>query len=150
MIVGNYEKEIFHDRTSLCGSICIWPNVGVQSLNGRAARLLSWLSVNSVVGSRGRFMLSLGLRARCTPSLLALTPSSVFVTRHISRWPTRRFRTPPPHHHRSHVTGGPRSFAAYSIAIAFGAGVGLIAYEKYQPFRHTVLAVVRCYRVAGE
>ncbi|KAI0305407.1 ABC1-domain-containing protein, partial [Multifurca ochricompacta] len=49
---------------------------------------------------------------------------------------------------RGVVSGGARSLAAYSIAIAFGAGVGFIAYEKYQPFRHIVLAVVRCTRVA--
>ena len=29
------------------------------------------------------------------------------------------------------------------------AGAGYVAYEHYQPFRHTVLAVVRCSRVAG-
>jgi len=98
----------------------------------------------------GRFMLSLGLRARCTPSLLALTPSYVSFTRHLTRWPPRRSRIPPPRPLRSDVIGGPRSFAAYSIAIAFGAGVGFIAYENYQPFRHTVLAVVRCSRVASE
>jgi len=45
---------------------------------------------------------------------------------------------------------GARSFAATLIAVAFGAGVGFIAYENYQPFRHTVLAVARCSRVAGE
>ena len=108
---------------------------------------------SSLVGSRGRFMLSLGLRARCTPSqasLLALTPSYVSFTRHLTRWPPRRSRIPPPRPLRSDVIGGPRSFAAYSIAIAFGAGVGFIAYENYQPFRHTVLAVVRCSRVASE
>lgn len=93
-------------------------------------------------------MLSLGLRARCTPSLLACTPSYVPFTRHLTRWPPRRSRVPSPHPLRSDVIGGPRSFATYSIAIAFGAGVGFIAYENYQPFRHTVLAVVRCSRVA--
>ena len=33
--------------------------------------------------------------------------------------------------------------------LAAGA-LGYVAYENYQPFRHTVLAVVRCSRVAGE
>ncbi|KAN0111476.1 ABC1 domain containing protein [Russula decolorans] len=93
-------------------------------------------------------MLSLGLRARCTPSLLPLTPSYVSFTRHLTRWPSRRSWILPPHPLRSDVIGGPHSFAAYSIAIAVGAGVGFIAYENYQPFRHTVLAVVRCSRVA--
>lgn len=92
-------------------------------------------------------MLSLGLRVRCTPSL---APSYLSFTRHLTRWPPRRSRTIPPHPLRSDFTGGTRSIAAYSIAIAFGAGVGLIAYENYQPFRHTVLAVVRCSRVASE
>lgn len=103
-----------------------------------------------VKSGHGRLMLSLGLRARCTPSLLALTPSYVSFTRHLTRWPSRRSRIPPPHPLRSGVIGRPRSFAAYSIAVAFGAGVGFIAYENYQPFRHTVLAVVRCSRVASE
>jgi aarF domain-containing kinase len=32
--------------------------------------------------------------------------------------------------------------------LAVGA-LGYLTYENYQPFRHTVLAVVRCSRVAG-
>jgi aarF domain-containing kinase len=85
-------------------------------------------------------MLSLGLRARHTP------PFSF--TRRLSRWPQRRSRTPLPF--RSDVTGGVHPFAAYSIAVVFGAGVGYIAYENRQPFRHTLLAVARCSRVASE
>lgn len=128
-----------------CGSICIWPNITMVTGRAGPATVLT-----PPLGSHGRFMLSLGLRARCTPSPLALTPSYVSFTRHLTRWPPRRSRIPLPHPLRSDVIGGPRSFAAYSIAIALGAGVGFIAYENYQPFRHTVLAVARCSRVASE
>jgi hypothetical protein len=140
------------DRYSMIERPCVAPFASGLILLGhrksRAGHCVGY-QVKSV-GSRGRFMLSLGLRARCTPSLLALAPSYVSFTRHLTRWPQRRSRIPPPHPLRSDVIGGPRSFAAYSIAIAFGAGVGFIAYENYQPFRHTVLAVVRCSRVASE
>ncbi|KAF8482583.1 ABC1-domain-containing protein [Russula ochroleuca] len=85
-------------------------------------------------------MLSLGLRARRTPSIA--------FTRRLTRLPQRRSRSPLPLPFRSDVTSGARSFATYSIAAAFGAGVGFIAYENYPPFRHTLLAVVRCSRVA--
>ena len=99
---------------------------------------------------RVRFMLSLGLRARRThtPPFGALhSHSSV---RHLARWLPRRSGTLPPPRLRGVASRGARSFAAYSIALAFGVGVGFTAYENYQPFRHTVLAVVRCSRVAGE
>lgn len=94
-------------------------------------------------------MLSVGLCAR-RPALFvrATPPSSSFIRRH-SRWPFRRTGQLPSLR-PLRVGAGARPFAAYSIAVAFGAGVGFIAYEKYQPFRHTVLAVVRCSRVAGE
>jgi aarF domain-containing kinase len=96
-------------------------------------------------------MLSLGLRARRTPCRLLAVTHPIHFTRHLTRWPPRRSRTPL---FRFDVAGGARqgarSFAAYSIAVAFGAGVGFIAYENYQPFRHTVLAAVRCSRVASE
>ena len=96
-------------------------------------------------------MLSLGLRTRRahTPSLGVFhSQSSV---RHLSRWLPRRSRKLPlPPLRGVAGSGGARSFAAYSIALAFGVGVGFTAYENYQPFRHTVLAVVRCSRVAGE
>ena len=97
-----------------------------------------------------RFMLSLGLRARRTPPLLpSVVHSHNHSARRLTRWlPHRSGALPPPL--RVAAGGSARSFAAYSIAIAFGAGVGFIAYESYQPFRHTVLAVVRCSRVAGE
>jgi len=99
----------------------------------------------SVWPARVKFMLSLGLRARRTPPLIpGVLHSHNSSARRLTRWLPRRPGTLPP------PLRGARSFAAYSIAIAFGAGVGFIAYENYQPFRHSVLAVVRCSRVAGE
>src|SRR5258707_14259133 len=95
--------------------------------------------------SSHRDMLFLRFGASC-----ATPPSYVSFTRHLPRCPSNHSRIPPPRPLHSDVTRGARSFAAYSIAIAFGAGVGFITYENYQPFRHTVLAVVRCSRVASE
>jgi hypothetical protein len=102
---------------------------------------------------RVRFMLSLGLRTKRThtPPLGVFHSQSSVRHRHLSRWlPRRSGKLPLPPLRGVAGGGGARSFAAYSIAIAFGAGVGFTAYENYQPFRHTVLAVVRCSRVAGE
>jgi len=91
-------------------------------------------------------MLSAGLCARRTLPFVRTTPPSNFSTRRLGRWPFRRpGQLPPP---LRSPGAGARSLAAYSIAVAFGAGFGFIAYENYQPFRHTVLAVVRCSRVA--
>jgi hypothetical protein len=146
-------EGIYEKRYSMIERPCVAPFLSIitwspeepgRPLSGCHSQVRGWL------GARGIFMLSLGLRARCTPSLLALAPSYVSFSRHLTRWPPRRSRISPPHPLRSDVIGGPRSFAVYSIAIAFGAGVGFIAYENYQPFRHTVLAVVRCSRVASE
>ncbi|KAF8268634.1 ABC1-domain-containing protein [Lactarius quietus] len=90
-------------------------------------------------------MLSVGLCARRTAPFVRTTPPPSFSTRRLSRWPFRRSGQPPPL--RPFGTGA-RPLAAYSIAVAFGAGVGFVAYENYQPFRHTALAVVRCSRIA--
>ena len=109
-------------------------------------RCWSWKVRRSALPEVG-FMLFAGLRARRTTLFVRTTPPSNFSTRRLGRWPFRRAGQPPPL--RPSGTGA-RPLAAYSIAIAFGAGVGFVAYEKYQPFRHTVLAVVRCSRVAGE
>ncbi|KAH9963906.1 ABC1-domain-containing protein [Russula dissimulans] len=90
-------------------------------------------------------MLSFRLRTRRFP-LLCVAPLS---TRRLTRWlprPSASGTHPPPL--RGAVSGRARSLTTYFTAIAFGAGVGYIAYENYQPFRHTVLAVVRCSRVA--
>ena len=96
-------------------------------------------------------MLPVGLCARRTaPFIRTTAPSNSFSSvRRLSRWPFRRPGHLPPVH-PLRVRAGARPLAAYSIAVAFGGGVGFIAYENYQPFRHTVLAVVRCSRVAGE
>jgi len=146
-VSGDYEKR-YSMIEHLC---CVAPFATglLWAVTGRAGPATRVVSKSGCLGSRGslRFMLSLGLRARYTHSL---TPSYVSFTRHLTRWPPRRSRISPPNRLRSDVTGGSRSFAAYSIAIAFGAGVGFIAYENYQPFRHTALAVVRCSRVASE
>jgi hypothetical protein len=97
-----------------------------------------------------RFMLSLGLRTRRTSPLLpGVVHSHNYSARRLTRWLPRRSGTLPPPPRHGAAGGGARSFAAYSIAITVGAGVGFIAYENYQPFRHTVLAIVRCSRVAG-
>ncbi|KAH9176783.1 ABC1-domain-containing protein [Lactarius sanguifluus] len=95
-------------------------------------------------------MLSVGLYARRTaPFIRTVPPSNAFV-RHLGRWPFRRSGSPPPLLRPLGVGAGARSrVAAYSIAITFGVGIGFIAYEYHQPFRHTALAVIRCSRVAG-
>lgn len=95
------------------------------------------------------FMLSFRSCARRTP-LLAGIHSYNSLPRRLTRWLPRRSGALPLPPRRGVVGAGARSFAATSIAVAFGVGVGFIAYENYQPFRHTVLAVVRCSRVAGE
>jgi hypothetical protein len=101
----------------------------------------------SVWPARVKFMLSLGLRARRTlPLIPRIIHSHNSSARRLTRWLPRRSGTLP----QAPPLRGARSFAASSIAIALGAGVGFIAYENYQPFRHSVLAVVRCSRVAGE
>lgn len=38
---------------------------------------------------------------------------------------------------------------AWPTTIVVLVGAGVVAYETYQPFRHTVLAVVRCSRIGG-
>jgi len=95
------------------------------------------------------FMLSFRSCAIRTP-LLAGIHSYNSLPRRLTRWLPRRSGALPLPPRRGVVGAGARSFAATSIAVAFGVGVGFIAYENYQPFRHTVLAVVRCSRVAGE
>jgi aarF domain-containing kinase len=94
-------------------------------------------------------MLSVGLCARRTTPFVRTTPPSNSFIRRLGQWPFRRPGQLPPLH-PLRVGAGVRPLAACTIAIAFGAGVGFLAYENYQPFRHTVLAVVRCSRVAGE
>lgn len=44
---------------------------------------------------------------------------------------------------------GPRPYVTVSATLLAIGGTGYVAYENYQPFRHTVLAVARCSRVAG-
>ncbi|KAH7888736.1 ABC1 family-domain-containing protein [Phlebopus sp. FC_14] len=51
--------------------------------------------------------------------------------------------------HRKRTTSRARSWFLYTGTALALAGAGFIAYEKYSPFRHSVLAVVRCSRVAG-
>ncbi|KAH9040174.1 ABC1-domain-containing protein [Lactarius pseudohatsudake] len=94
-------------------------------------------------------MLSAGLYARRTASFIRTTPPSNSFVRHLGRWPFRRSGSPPPLRPLGVGAGARSRVAAYSIAITFGVGIGFIAYENHQPFRHTVLAVVRCSRVAG-
>ena len=45
--------------------------------------------------------------------------------------------------------GGGRLYVAVPAALLTVGALGYVTYENYQPFRHTVLAVVRCSRVAG-
>ncbi|KAI0268807.1 ABC1 family-domain-containing protein [Gloeopeniophorella convolvens] len=91
-------------------------------------------------------MLSSGFFTRHTTSLSRTAPATGFLSRRLSRGP--HFPKKPLHHTSARRVAGTRSLAAYSIAITFGAGVTFVAYENYQPFRHTVLAVARCSRVA--
>lgn len=71
--------------------------------------------------------------------------------------PRRRFQ-----HTSSHPSPSPslpsasskpqrlNSWLAYPTSVLLLAGAVFAAYENYQPFRHTVLAVARCSRIAGE
>ena len=66
----------------------------------------------------------------------------------------RGFRNPVHPHHttkgKEHQRGWRSPWAFYSgCAVALGV-VGVVGYESNKPFRHTVLAVVRCSKVAGE
>ncbi|KAH8995740.1 ABC1-domain-containing protein [Lactarius akahatsu] len=94
-------------------------------------------------------MLSVGLYARRTAPFIRTTPPSNSFVRHVGRWPFRRSGSLPPLRPLGVGAGARSRVAAYSIAITFGVGISFIAYENHQPFRHTVLAVVRCSRVAG-
>ncbi|KAH8993315.1 ABC1-domain-containing protein, partial [Lactarius hatsudake] len=85
---------------------------------------------------------------RTAPFIRTTPPSNSFV-RHLGRWPFRRSGSPPPLRPLGVGASTRSRVAAYSIAITFGVGIGFIAYENHQPFRHTVLAVIRCSRVAG-
>lgn len=44
---------------------------------------------------------------------------------------------------------GSRARITVPATLLVVAGLGYVAYENYKPFRHTVLAVARCSRVAG-
>ena len=44
---------------------------------------------------------------------------------------------------------GSKPYLTVPATLLVLGGLGYIAYENYKPFRHTVLAVVRCSRVAG-
>lgn len=69
-----------------------------------------------------------------------------------SRWPSRR----PPRHVKKPLepsevrTKQAKAAGATVTALVLVGGAGWVAYEKYQPFRHTALAAVRCSRIAGE
>ncbi|THH05523.1 hypothetical protein EW146_g9881 [Bondarzewia mesenterica] len=63
----------------------------------------------------------------------------------ISRWPAQHVHRPA-HNTRKALTERP--WLAYTAAIVFASGSSWALYENYQPFRHTVLAGVRCSRVA--
>ena len=50
------------------------------------------------------------------------------------------------------LSGRPRGVKAtltFTTAALVAFGAGYVAYSKHQPFRHSILAVVRCSRVAG-
>jgi hypothetical protein len=49
----------------------------------------------------------------------------------------------------SHQQWRPNPWIIYPTALLLVSGAGLVAYGKFQPFRHIVLASVRCSRVAG-
>lgn len=44
---------------------------------------------------------------------------------------------------------GSKSYVTVPTTLLVLGGLGYAAYENYKPFRHTMLAVVRCSRVAG-
>jgi aarF domain-containing kinase len=49
----------------------------------------------------------------------------------------------------SHQQWRPNPWIIYPTTLLLISGAGLVAYGKFQPFRHIVLASVRCSRVAG-
>ena len=81
-------------------------------------------------------------------------------SRHVSQWELARVPLKFPSERRSQHTVASlnpaasrvrrvNSWLAYPTSFLLLAGVGIVAYENYQPFRHTVLAVARCSRIAG-
>ena len=74
----------------------------------------------------------------------SLPASSSLSNRFLSRWPSRFIK---PRKARQPSNGKP--WLAYASAFALISGSSWVAYENYQPFRHALLAAVRCSRVAG-
>lgn len=52
--------------------------------------------------------------------------------------------------HRFSPNEGSKSWAVYPVTVLVLGGAGWVAFENVQTFRHSVLATVRCSRVAGE
>ncbi|ETW80424.1 hypothetical protein HETIRDRAFT_320637 [Heterobasidion irregulare TC 32-1] len=73
----------------------------------------------------------------------SLPASSFLSNRFLSRWPSRFIK---PRKARQSSNGNP--WLAYTSAFALISGSSWVAYENYQPFRHALLAAVRCSRVA--
>ncbi|KAF9447494.1 atypical/ABC1/ABC1-B protein kinase [Macrolepiota fuliginosa MF-IS2] len=68
---------------------------------------------------------------------------------HQTRWfrnPPRLHQIPRHHTHKTYVNERPWIYSAAALLVG---GAGYIAYQNYQPFRHTCLAAIRCSRVAG-
>lgn len=55
-------------------------------------------------------------------------------------------------HRISPIDSPPKSkpWVLYPVSVLLLGGASWVAYENVQPFRHTLLASVRCSRVAGE
>ncbi|EIM82704.1 ABC1-domain-containing protein [Stereum hirsutum FP-91666 SS1] len=85
-----------------------------------------------------------------TTSFILSDGRSQFRRTFFSRWPSRRA----PRHVKKPLepaelrTKQAKAAGATVTALLLVGGAGWVAYEKYQPFRHTVLAAVRCSRVA--
>ncbi|KAI0063635.1 ABC1-domain-containing protein [Artomyces pyxidatus] len=83
---------------------------------------------------------------RCRAQVLRSIHTALSARTPFSRWPIR----PPKPHVKHAPLKQPRvqPWVAYSTALVLVSGATWIAYESVEPFRHSVLAVVRCSRVA--
>ncbi|KIJ61310.1 hypothetical protein HYDPIDRAFT_137889 [Hydnomerulius pinastri MD-312] len=86
-------------------------------------------------------LLHLHLNLNLKPSSQSLQHSSIRIR---IKSPTRSFSTPPPRPNSRRA----KSWLLLPTTTLLLGGAGYIAYEHYQPFRHAVLAVARCSRVA--
>lgn len=94
-------------------------------------------------------MLALGRYRHCSSSLQASFVGALKRTGQQKARPLRRSQTTSSLNAPAKPSSSVRTYLALPATLLALYGLGYVAYENSQPFRHTVLAVVRCSRVAG-